>query len=512
MIPKLLRQTVLSIAFIPALMVPADAQMAQPDLDVSARSPAFQVLRRVQSRAETLYHAQSFPQSSAGMSGYLAGKPLSGFDSAYVYGRFPFGGGELLQWADPERGHSFFLSPMIEMGGGTGEASDTLGSRAYGGLGARIHGNVGARLTYFTHATMYTEKTGKAQFAHQFNPGFGETYTVEKGPSDSLLDSRTYNRFEYYVKFDDDWWSIKAGRDWIHTGPGYFTSMSATRDTPPYYLLEGRLDFAPWLTLDNYLLKMTDTDFGIRKYAHLHRFEFKPMASLAIGYQDIVIYQDRDPDPMYLLPFVPLTFSEANGGGRDNAAMSFDALYASPFGLSFWSELFLDDLLAPTSFFDDFWENRWSLLAGFQWILPFPRVDADLVVEYSQVEPWTYNGRQPQTSFRHFNGPSASKSGPDSRTLDAQLSYRPLKWLELKERLGLYEKGLDRAGELGAIHDDAVDGVTKNLLGGRVQSRRLWQQEAIFLIGYRVSGRVAWALDFGDSEDDSFFSELRLAW
>jgi hypothetical protein len=503
---------ILSIALAPALLCAMDAPHSRPDLDISAQSPSFQALRRVQSRAQSLYYDQVFPQSSAGMATYLDAQRLSAFDSASTLGRYPFGSDELVRWVDADRGNSFFLSPLLELGAISGNASDTLGTRDYGGLGARIYGKVGTRLSFYTHATMYTEKTEKAQFSHQFNPGYGETYTVEKGPGDSLLKSRTYNRFEYYAKLDYAWGSIKAGRDWIHMGPGYFSSLTATRDTPPYYLLEARIDFAPWLKLDNYLLKMTDTDYGIQKYANLHRFEFKPLPSLALAFEDIVIYQDRDPDPTYLLPLVPLTFSEANGGGRDNAAMSFDAMYAAPHGVSVWGELFLDDLLGPASFFDDFWENRWAVLAGFQWSMPLTWADADLVVEYSRVEPWTYNGRKPQTSFRQFNVPSASKLGPDSRTWDAQLSYRPSRWVEFKERLGLYDKGQGRPGELGAIHDDSLDGTSKAFLGQAVRSQRIWEQEIGYLYSRYVSGRLAWARDFGDVEDDSFAAELRLAW
>ena len=35
---------------------------------------------------------------------------------------------------------------------------------------------------------------------------------------------------------------------------------------------------------------------------------------LALGFQGIVIYQDRDPDPAYVFPLTPLAFSEENTG------------------------------------------------------------------------------------------------------------------------------------------------------------------------------------------------------
>lgn len=386
-----------------------------------------------------------------------------------------------------------------------------MGSDLVTALGARIYGTVGRRLTYFTHALVYTEKVDKARFTHQFDPEYGETYSVEKGAGDSLLDYRTYNRFEYYVKYDQDWWSIKAGRDHVHMGPGYFSSLTAGRETPPYYLVEGRMDFAPWLQLDDYLLKMTDTDYGIQKYANLHRLEFKPLRSLALAYQDIVIYEGRDPDPAYLLPFVPLTFSEANSGGRDNAAMAFDATYASPWGVSVWGELFLDDLLGPTSFFDTFWENRWAGLAGMQWVLPSQWADADLVLEYSHVEPWTYNGREPQTSFKQYNVVSGSKLGPDSRSVDVQASWRPWRYLQARERWEWNEKGVGRQAVLGTIHNDAIDGLTKEWLGDARSTWRATQELACFYSRF-AEARLWWSEGWGHGEGRRGGLDVSLGW
>ena len=417
-----------------------------------------------------------------------------------------------MQWTDSTRGHSLYVSPALELGWHGASQADSNDGTRLAGFGGTLYGSLAPHLSFYSHALIYTEFADEARFSNQFTPEFGETYAVEKGANDSLLDKRTFNRFESYLLAEFPWLTLKLGRDRVHMGPGYFSSLMATRDTPPYYLMEARIDFAPWLTLDNYLLRMTDTQYEIQKYANLHRFEFKPTPSLSLAFQDIVIYQDRDPDWRYLLPLVPLTFTESDMGGPDNAAMGFDFLYAGIRNFSFWGELFIDDLMGPTAFFDDFWENRWAGLAGFQVTSPLPWFDADLVVEYSHVEPWTYNGRKPQTSFKQFNVPSASMLGPDSRTWDVQIAYRPWKWIEIKERIEFYDKGLGRPGTLGAIHDAAVDGLTKSWLGGAVSSQKTLAQSVRFLYGQYLSTQFDWAADFGDAGGNQFSSELRAAW
>jgi hypothetical protein len=491
----------------------AQALNGRPDLDIAADSPARETLRRIQTRTGALLPAQAFPQAGSALGRYLEGKRLRSADSAALLFSLPGLRREAVLWSDSVRGHSLFLSPAVELGWHGETHADSNDGARLAGLGGSLYGRVAPRLSYFTRGMIYTEYTDKAQFTHQFNPEFGETYSVEKGSGDSLLMDRTFNRFECYLLAELPWgFTLKAGRDRVHTGPGYFSSLMATKDTPPYWLLEARLEFADWLSMDNYLLRMTDTRHGIEKFANLHRFEFRPLRGLSVAFQDIVIYQDRGPDARYALPLAPLTFTESDMGGPDNSAMGFDFLYSGIRNLSFWGELFIDDLLGPSSFYDDFWENRWAGLAGIQVTSPLPRVDADLVVEYGHVEPWTYNGRQPQTSFKHFNAPSASRLGPDSRTLDAQLSYRPFKWLEIRERLDFTDKGLGRPGTLGAIHADSLDGLVKEWLGGPVSERRVWRQDVGLLWSQWLAARLEWSMDFADRERNGIAASLRAVW
>jgi hypothetical protein len=489
------------------------ADEGKPALDISATSPVFESLRRIQTRSGSLLPSQAFPQSDRAVERWLGGASVFPADSAAMNLYLPGRRREAIHWNDSARAHSLFISPALDLAWhGDTHPDSNDGSRS-AGVGGVLYGSVGPRLTFYSRGLAYTEFTDKAQFSHQFNPEFGETYSVEKGAGDSLLKDRTFNRFESYALVELPWGvTLKAGRDRVHMGPGYFSSLMATRDTPPYYLAEARIDFAPWLSLDNYLLSMTDTRHDIDKFANLHRFEFKPFRGLSLAFQDIVIYQDRAPDWRYVLPLAPLTFAESDNGGLDNSAMGFDFMYSGIRNVSIWGELFVDDLLGPTSFFDDFWENRWAGLAGFQVTSPLPWLDADLVMEYQHVEPWTYNGRRPQTSFKQFNVPSASKLGPDSRAFDAQLSYRPVKWLELRERLGWYDKGRGRSGTLGTIHDDAIDGQTKDYLSEDVLSQRILESSVGFQYGQYVSARLTWARDFGDLGGGALRSDLQLAW
>lgn len=499
------------LAFFLGCVVAARAE--KPDLDIPPDSPVLQALRRLETRNGAVLPSHG-PPLRAGQALSMGASGRTAYDSAVYLSELPYLRRDLWAWSDTVRRHSLYLSPVARLGYQTtaGAGSDSDQSAVLTGAGLTVYGKLFSRLTYYTHALIYIESTDRAQFAHQFDPRYGETYSVEKGPGDGLLKDRTFNRFEEYILLDLPYVTLKAGRDRVRMGPGYFSSLMAGSDTPPYYMLEARVDFAPWLSLDNYLLKMTDTDHDILKYANLHRFEFRPRPWIEIAFQDMVIYQNRDPDWAYALPLVPLTFAEANNGGRDNASMGFDFMVTRIRNLSFWGELFLDDLLGPTAFFDDFWENRWAGLAGFQITSPWRAADADLVVEYGHVEPWTYNGRAPQTSFRHFNVPSASKLGPDSRSLDVQASWRPNGWLQLRSRAEWNEKGTARGSTLGVIHADSIDGTGKTFLGGNPISQRVFTQEAEARWRQYVTAKAWWSRRTGSRPEDRAGIEILASW
>ena len=91
--------------------------------------------------------------------------------------------------------------------------------------------------------------------------------------------------------------------------------------------------------------------------------------------------------------------------------------------------------------------------------------------------------RKLSTGFKHFNVPSASKLGPDSRSWDVQLAYRPWKWVELKERLEWNDKGMGNSTNLNRPHVDSVDGTTKKFLDGTVDRHRVSTLSASILWG-----------------------------
>lgn len=478
------------------------AQIDYANIDISASSYGWEIQRRMETREAKVSRTQVFPREAEFLDPEDGRIKSNGYDSLWLETYQPGIKFEHLKWKSEEQGSSIQARPELNLS--CLFTNDSIGTRFLTGFGLTLYGKVVNSLSFYSHGAVFTEATERPQFSHQFNPEYGEAYSVDKGTGDSLLANRTYNRNEYYLKYRFKPITIRAGRDWIHTGPGYFSSLTSSRETPPYPFAETRVDFAPWLFMDDFILRMTDTDHSILKYQHIHRFDFKLMPGLNLGYQDAVIYQNRDVDYRYLLPLVPLTFTEQNSGGLDNASMQFDFKYHPVQNLSLWGEFFIDDLLNPISFLDGWWENRWATLSGFQVISPWKAFDADLVVEYTHVEPWTYIGRSPQTGFKHFNVPSASRLGPDSRSLDAQIAWRPTRRNALIFAYFFGEKGTGAGSSLSQPHVDSVDGLRKSFLSNpnrtqalTIQSRMQFSWFVSAVVRARYSFEEAKFADFG---------------
>jgi hypothetical protein len=480
-------------------------------LEVSPNSESFLVLRRNQAKLDHNLFSQNFPQSMAyGTSHFSLGK-LSAYDSYFLANTFPWNQKALFNWQDPNGIRQFRFSALARIVGGKDQSANVFGKSLQTAIGFRIYGQINPSLRFFSQGEVYREETDSNQFLHQFDPDFGETCATEQTGTVKQK-SRTCARYTSYLLWDVSWAQFKVGRDHLHMGPGYFSSLMFTKNTPPYYLVNMRIPFSDWLYVDNYIVKMVDSDHSIEKYAHVHRFEFKPTKSLSIAFQDMVLYSGRSVDYQYALPLTPLLFVEDNTGGRDNDALGIDVMYSGLPYVSLWGELFIDDLLSPTSFFDDFWENRWAALAGVQVVSPWETFDGDVVIEASRVEPWTYLGRSSTTSFRHFNVPSASKLGPDSWTLDIQVSYRPWKHLEWVEYLEFSEKGTQDGAVLGSVHNNEQHGTTKKFLDGNTIRNNKWSHEFKYQYLSYLTGSIGFTQDLSDWGISGYWLEVNMEW
>jgi hypothetical protein len=348
-----------------------------------------------------------------------------------------------------------------------------------GWLGGRMYGVVGGDLWFYSDARIFTRWSDEYKYWDRYALADGEPSGVPfDDPSQGgRYKSNTGARYTAWAQWTRDWVTLKYGRDRLQFGPGVWTGLTTNYSTPPYQMLDTRISPFPWLTVQATVLEARRGEVlgGIsfpgddRKWMHVHRYEIRPLDGLTLAFQNQILYKDSAGiNPAYLLPLVPIFFSQDLSGNRDNSAMQFDFTYASKVGTKVWSALLIDDLNSLTDFFGSFWLNRWAILAGGQVLSPWQSIDADLTAEFSFVRPWTFTGgREEAYTFAHYGMPMGTELGPDSRTFHARLAWRIWKGLEMGSSFALLQKGMGRQATLGTVNGHgAVDPLTSKLFSG----------------------------------------------
>jgi hypothetical protein len=350
--------------------------------------------------------------------------------------------------------------------GGEVVHDDSTGSHTteLGWIGGRAYGVLGGEIWFHSDARIFTQWSNRAEYHDFYALADGETSGVplnENAPG-GIYTERTGARYTAWIQWSRDWITLKYGRDHIQHGPGVWTGLTTSWQTPPYQMLDVRVFPFPWLSVQSSTLEAREAgiDGGLhfpgdaRKWMHVHRFEIQPTDGLAIAFQNEVLYRDSGGvNPAYLLPLVPIFFSQDLAGNRDNAMMQFDAAWTTRWHTKLWAAFLIDDLNGISDIAGNHWLNRWASLLGAQFVSPWKSLDADLTVEFSQVRPWTYTGgREEAYTFSHYGLPTGSELGPDSRTWHARSAWRPMARLELGLEGSLLEKGIGPQATLGTVN------------------------------------------------------------
>ncbi|MFH1570462.1 MAG: capsule assembly Wzi family protein [Gemmatimonadota bacterium] len=159
------------------------------------------------------------------------------------------------------------------------------------------------------------------------------------------------------------------------------------------------------------------------KYLAAHRLEATVAPWLDLGFQEVLVYGDRGPEPAYLNPLMFYWAAQSYLGDKDNLMMGVDADLHPGNGVRLYLAYVVDDLKKLRIFSNDF-ANKFSLQAGALWIDPLGRRDVDLRAEYVRIEPWIYTHKYSINTFRHFDGPLGHPLGPNSDQWQLQATRR----------------------------------------------------------------------------------------
>lgn len=176
------------------------------------------------------------------------------------------------------------------------------------------------------------------------------------------------------------------------------------------------------------------------KYLAAHHLEVTIIEGLDLSLGESVVYSDKFPQLIYLLPVMFFKSGEHYNRDTDNVQWfgSLDVNLVR--GLNFYfsvliDELNTDDLLRPGSA-----RNQLGYTAGVH-TYDLLVENTELSVEYSRLNPWTYSHKYPAATFTNNGYDLGHWIGQNADLLSLEAGYRPLRKVRVGAFYEHYRKG-----------------------------------------------------------------------
>jgi len=351
----------------------------------------------------------------------------------------------------------------------------------YGGIRGTMRG-----LLAFMSQCEVSSEVNSDKYAYKpmsYNPVDGYPYNTFRDTG--RTNRKSWDIFTSGIFIENRLFSAELCVDRMRWGPAERNAVTLSGDTPPMGLLKLETDFwkAHYIQTINIIKGTRYKD----KYMYAHRVELSLPHTIHLGINEVLVYGDstgdgdtlnpgthfnkRSFDYIYAIPFVPYYFAQHYNGDRENTALSFDLAFNPVKRLKIYTELYLDDLGSPLSFFDKNWYNKWAVTMGGHYYFPFEKYDLSILMEYTRVEPWVYTHVFGESHrYRHYGQSLGTSIGPDGDEFYTGLYFKPDRKLGLNVFYRNKRQGYGRKGDnIADVHLDK-DGLGKSFLGGPINT------------------------------------------
>lgn len=176
------------------------------------------------------------------------------------------------------------------------------------------------------------------------------------------------------------------------------------------------------------------------KYMAAHMIEFTPVRGVNLSLGESVVYSDRGPLLVYLIPVMFFKSAEHYNNDKDNVQWfgNLDLNVVHNFNL--YGSIFIDELNIDDLFNPDKQRNQLGYTAGVHgYDLLFNNME--LVAEYTRINPWVYTHKFPAVQFTNNGYVMGNWMGQNADNLFFDLSYRPMRSLLFGATFEVFRKG-----------------------------------------------------------------------
>ena len=291
---------------------------------------------------------------------------------------------------------------------------------------------------------------------------FAKVNTPEPGvvPTKTGINELEYNTTEAQLTFHIGAFDFSLEKMQNSWGLARHGNLIFSDKAPSYPQIKMRVPVTYWLdfiyihadlnsnVIDSSLSYFTDNssiansyrEVDRLKYMAAHMIELTPAKGVSVSLGESVIYSDRGPLLIYLIPIMFFKSAEHYNGDKDNVQwfgnLDLNLIRnVNIYGTLFIDELNLDDLLNP-----DKQRNQLGVTFGFQ-TYDVLLENLELIAEYTRINPWVYSHKFPATTYTNNGYVMGDWIGQNADNLYLDLSYHPMRSLALGTTMEIYRKG-----------------------------------------------------------------------
>ena len=264
-----------------------------------------------------------------------------------------------------------------------------------------------------------------------------------------------HNRFQFNARYlSSKFFSVDMGYGKQFIGNGY-QSLLLSEISSSYPYVKFTTEFGPvrYYNLYTTFLNPAMLDYGRKKHAAIHYLDFAITSRINLGVFESILWQSKSEEAYkgyelaYFNPVIfyrPVEFSKESFKG--NALMGVNLNLRFKSGI-IYGQFLLDDLNISRKKDEDdnyqegFLQNKY----GYQLGLKGEIKNIKYLIEYNQVQPYTYGHRTILQNYSHLNQPLAHPLGANFKELINILEMKSGRWT-YKIRSIIANVGLDSIG------------------------------------------------------------------
>jgi hypothetical protein len=253
-----------------------------------------------------------------------------------------------------------------------------------------------------------------------------------------LLDvptARSLNFVESYLKIDADVLTLELGRERLLWGYGVSDKLIVSENAPVFDFgkIDAQVGSFRYMFFHGWLQGPTQTVIGRysgvpealvgSKYLAAHRFELSFPRLFDFGLSELIVYSRRSLELAYLNPVNVFKEIEPELHDRDNSFISTDFQLHTFSNLEIYGTWLIDDIVL-SKLGSRFYANEFAFTVGGNYIEPAGLENADIVLEYTRIDPYVYSHHIPENSYANDQFVLGNHLGPNSDDVFARFNYR----------------------------------------------------------------------------------------